>query len=134
RVDGPEGKQDSRTVCLALFGQAGVDSVEVLVQQPLVASRPGLLDSMLAQLCDQRLRSGVLQLAERPVKHVDVGVDDAWRGIDTAVRFLALDGAPRQRPKGGGDQRSVQKSPPGQLPHDWHPPGLAQVRTAIARL
>jgi hypothetical protein len=99
------------------FDQAGVDSVEVLVQQPLVASRPSLFDSVSAQLRHQRLRPGLLQLA-RPVKQVDVGIDDVWRGIGTAVRLLALNGAPRQRPKRSREQHSFQKSPPGQLPHD----------------
>jgi len=89
RVDGPEGAKDARAVRPALLSQACVDSVEVLVQQPFVASRPGLRDAVPAQLRHQRLRAGVLQLAERPLKQVVVGVDDVRRSIDATVALLS---------------------------------------------
>ena len=50
------------------------------------------------------------------------------------IALLAVDGMPGQRGKGSREQRSFQKSSPGQLPHHWHSPGLARVRKALELL
>ena len=67
----------------AFLGQAAVGGVVLRVEHRLEAAGPGLRDAMLAQLGDQCIGLGVFQLAERPVKQMDVRIDDVgsrgWR-------------------------------------------------------
>src|SRR6516225_6428167 len=108
---------------LAWANRRALTPSRFLVQQPPVASRPRLRDPVSAQLRHQRLRPGVLQLAERPVKQVDVGVDDVRRGIGTAVRLLARGGAPRQRPKALATWNTILLPSPKHCPVTGVPPG-----------
>ena len=112
----PMGIEHAVAVRPALLGQAAVDRVELLVEHGLEAAGPGLRDAVLAQLGDQRLGPGVLQLAERPLKQVDVAVDDvrsrgsrARRWFGTSADGIRQRGGERQR---GGNQRRLHKTPP----------------------
>ena len=85
-----------------------------------------LRDPVLLELRHQCLGPRVLQLAERPVKKVHVGVDDV-RGSSSPIRLLALDSASREHAKGSRDQHPFHESTSGELSHDSNPPLLAQV-------
>jgi hypothetical protein len=79
-IDRAEGLEQAGAAFAALGGEAFIGAAEILVEQGLEAAGPGLDDPVLLQFRDQGGRIRILEMAERPLEQVDVGVDDAGRG------------------------------------------------------
>src|SRR5205807_8560557 len=87
-------RQEAFAVGIAIRGQPGVDTADILVQNPIETSCPRLDHIPLTQPRNQVGSLVSCQAAKRPAREMDVGIDDhAWyplarsAGVNSLRRF-----------------------------------------------